>query len=221
MVRAVVRLPAFPACFKSTVITSAATLSSSVRQPLAHNEVHLEKSPGHHRIWIDCIRSPTHLGRMSRSESSLGRHYHLGLAGILGSVPIAPGPVKLEFGGYSAANTGLDRERRDPGASSSLLNPDRRTEFRKRSVWGEKGACSSVGGVCLRPTPHILTMQMLSRCYYCAPKPDARLEPEQALGELPAPDDQVVNMLRRDGGRRPRSLCLPGREQAAGVAAPR
>ncbi len=41
--------------------------ASIVKEPLGAKEVHLEKSPGHHRNWIDCIRSRKRPWPMSRS----------------------------------------------------------------------------------------------------------------------------------------------------------
>ena len=47
------------------VLTS--TPESIVKEPLRDDEVHLFKSPGHHRNWLDCIRSRSAPWPTSRS----------------------------------------------------------------------------------------------------------------------------------------------------------
>ena len=85
-----------------------------VKQPLAHNEIHLEKSPGHHRNWIDCIRSrkrplaDVEIGARSVAITILGNLAYWERRVLHWD------PVKWEFVGDSLANTWLDRERRDP-----------------------------------------------------------------------------------------------------------
>ncbi|MGC8640729.1 MAG: Gfo/Idh/MocA family protein [Isosphaeraceae bacterium] len=88
--------------------------ASIVKKPLEAKEVHLEKSPGHHRNWIDCIRSRTRpvadveIGARSVAITILGN------LAYWNHRPLRWDPVKWEFTGDPVANRWLDRERRDP-----------------------------------------------------------------------------------------------------------
>lgn len=85
-----------------------------VKKPLKEKEVHLTKSPGHHRNWLDCIRSrqrplaDVEIGARSVAITILGNLAYWNRR------PLRWDPVKWEFLGDSEANTWLDRERRDP-----------------------------------------------------------------------------------------------------------
>ncbi|WP_165219528.1 Gfo/Idh/MocA family protein [Aquisphaera insulae] len=85
-----------------------------VKAPLKADEVHLEKSPGHHRNWLDCIRSrkrplaDVEIGARSVAITILGN-----LAYWNGRT-LRWDPKKWEFVGDPEANRWLDRERRDP-----------------------------------------------------------------------------------------------------------
>jgi predicted dehydrogenase len=85
-----------------------------VKKPRSSKEVHLEKSPGHHRNWLDCIRSrkrplaDVEIGARSVAITILGNLAYWNRR------PLRWDPVKWEFIGDSQANTWLDRERRDP-----------------------------------------------------------------------------------------------------------
>jgi predicted dehydrogenase len=87
---------------------------SIVKEPLGKADIHLEKSPGHHRNWLDCIRSrkrplaDVEIGARSVAITILGNlaYWHRRI--------LHWDPVKWEFVNDSLANTWLDRERRDP-----------------------------------------------------------------------------------------------------------
>jgi predicted dehydrogenase len=87
---------------------------SIVTEPLAENEVHLFQSPGHHRNWLDCIRSrekpicDIEIGSRSVAIIQLGNlaywnHRHLKWD-----------PQGWHFVGDKEANKWLDISRRDP-----------------------------------------------------------------------------------------------------------
>jgi len=85
-----------------------------VKKPVGPKEVHLAKSPGHHRNWIDCIRSrkrplaDVEIGARSVAICILGNlaYWH--------NRRLRWDPVKWEFVDDAEANRWLDRERRDP-----------------------------------------------------------------------------------------------------------
>jgi predicted dehydrogenase len=85
-----------------------------VKKPLEEKEVHIAKSPGHHRNWLDCIRSrqkplaDVEIGARSVAISILGNIAYWERRTLRWD------PVKWEFVGDPVANTWLDRERRDP-----------------------------------------------------------------------------------------------------------
>ena len=83
-----------------------------IQDPLADSEVHLLKSPGHHRNWLDCIKSrerclcDVEIGARSNQYTQLGNlaYWH--------GRKLKWDPVKWEFPGDKEANTWLDYERR-------------------------------------------------------------------------------------------------------------
>jgi predicted dehydrogenase len=85
-----------------------------VKEPLGENEVHLPVSPGHHRDWLDCIRSrkrpvaDVEVGARSVAIPILGNlaYWH--------HRPLSWDPVAWRFVDDAEANAWLDRERR-PG----------------------------------------------------------------------------------------------------------
>jgi predicted dehydrogenase len=87
---------------------------SIVKKPLGEEEVHIEKSPGHHRNWLDCIRSrkrplaDVEIGARSVAITILGNLAYWEHRALRWD------PVKWEFVGDAVANKWLDRERRDP-----------------------------------------------------------------------------------------------------------
>ena len=85
-----------------------------IKEPLGQNEVHLFQSPGHHRNWLDCIRSrqkplcDVEIGARSVAIIQLGNlaYWH--------HRKLKWDPKRWEFVGDKEANGWLDRERRDP-----------------------------------------------------------------------------------------------------------
>jgi predicted dehydrogenase len=88
--------------------------ASIVKEPLGAKDVHLEKSPGHHRNWLDCIRSrkrpvaDVEIGARSVAITILGNLAYWNRRRLRWD------PAKWEFVGDAEANRWLDRERRDP-----------------------------------------------------------------------------------------------------------
>ncbi len=84
-----------------------------VKTPLAENEVHLPKSPGHHRNWLDCIKSR----EMPVAEVEKGARtvtiIHLGNLAYWNHKTLKWNPQEWKFED-PADNQWLDRERRDP-----------------------------------------------------------------------------------------------------------
>ncbi len=85
-----------------------------VKDPLGAKDVHFEKSPGHHRNWLDCIRSR----KRPLADVEIGAR-SVAIT-ILGNLAYWNGrrlrwdPARWEFVDDPAANKWLDRERRDP-----------------------------------------------------------------------------------------------------------
>lgn len=84
-----------------------------VKTPLAETEVHLPKSPGHHRDWLDCIKSR----KMPIAEVEKGARtatiIHLGNLAYWNHTTLKWNPQEWKFED-PADNKWLDRERRDP-----------------------------------------------------------------------------------------------------------
>ena len=84
-----------------------------VKTPLAESEVHLPKSPGHHRNWLDCIKSR----EMPIAEVEKGARtvtiIHLGNLAYWNHKTLKWNPQEWKFED-SADNKLLDRDRRDP-----------------------------------------------------------------------------------------------------------
>jgi predicted dehydrogenase len=87
---------------------------SIVKEPLGAKDVHLEKSPGHHRNWINCIRSrkrplaDVEIGARSVAITILGNLAYWNRRQLRWD------PVKWQFVDDAQANEWLDRQRRDP-----------------------------------------------------------------------------------------------------------
>ena len=88
--------------------------ASIVKEPLAEGEVHLYESPGHHRDWVDCIRSR----RRPVADVEIGARsvtvVHLGNLAYWHHRELRWDPQSWRFVGDEEANRWLDRERRDP-----------------------------------------------------------------------------------------------------------
>ncbi len=87
---------------------------SIVDEPLRDDEVHLYESPGHHRDWINCIRSR----KRPVADVEIGARsvtvVHLGNLAYWHGRRLRWDPKNWQFIGDEAANKWLDRERRDP-----------------------------------------------------------------------------------------------------------
>ncbi len=87
---------------------------SIVKDPLGEKDVHLYESPGHHRDWINCIRSrkrpvaDVEIGSRSVAITILGNLAYWNHRQLRWD------PKKWEFVGDAEANRWLDRDRRDP-----------------------------------------------------------------------------------------------------------
>ncbi len=87
---------------------------SIVKEPLGEKDVHLYESPGHHRDWINCIRSrkrpvaDVEIGARSVAITILGNLAYWNRRKLQWD------PQKWQFIGDEQANGWMDRERRDP-----------------------------------------------------------------------------------------------------------
>ena len=92
----------------------SASSDDIIKTPLADDEIRLPKSPGHHRDWLNCIRSraepiaPVHAG--ARTVSVI----HLGNLAYWNRRTLHWDPEAWRFVGDEAANAWLDCERRSP-----------------------------------------------------------------------------------------------------------
>ena len=85
-----------------------------IAEPLRENEVHLFQSPGHHRNWLDCIRSrklplcDVEIGARSVALVQLGNlaYWH--------RRALQWDPARWQFRADRETNGWMDRERRDP-----------------------------------------------------------------------------------------------------------
>jgi len=92
----------------------SSTPESIVKEPLGENEVHLPRSPGHHRNWLDCVRSrqrpvaDVEIGARSVAICILGNLAYWNGRGFKWD------PAKWQFAGDEEANRRyLDRVRRE------------------------------------------------------------------------------------------------------------
>jgi len=85
-----------------------------IKEPLGENEVHLSKSPGHHRDWIECIRTR----KRPICDVEIGARsvtiVHLGNLAYWNHRRLKWDPKAWKFVGDAEANQWLDRPRRDP-----------------------------------------------------------------------------------------------------------
>jgi len=84
------------------------------KQPIGESEVHLYKSPGHQRDWLNCVRSR----KRPLCDVEIGARSvtvcHLGNLAYWNHRKLKWDPAKWEFPGDAEANQWRDRERRDP-----------------------------------------------------------------------------------------------------------
>jgi predicted dehydrogenase len=87
---------------------------SIVAEPLGAGDVHIVPSPGHHRNWLDCIRS----GERPVADVEIGARtvslVHLGNLAYWNHRELHWDPQAWRFADDAEANQWLDRERRDP-----------------------------------------------------------------------------------------------------------
>ena len=94
--------------------TLESTPGSIIEEPLGEDDVHLYESPGHHRDWLNCVRSrkrpicDVEIGARSVTVC------HLGNLAYLHRRKLRWDPKNWRFLGDDEANTWLDRERRSP-----------------------------------------------------------------------------------------------------------
>ncbi len=85
-----------------------------IKEPLGANEVHLPRSPDHHRDWLDCIRSR----RRPIADVEIGARTvaicHLCNLAYWHHRKLSWDPARWEFVGDDQASQWLDRPRRDP-----------------------------------------------------------------------------------------------------------
>jgi predicted dehydrogenase len=90
------------------------TPKSIVEEPLGRDDVHLFRSPGHHRNWLDCIRSR----QRPVADVEVGARSvtvcHLGNLAYWNRRPLRWDPQKWQFVDDAEANGWLDYPRRDP-----------------------------------------------------------------------------------------------------------
>lgn len=85
-----------------------------IQEPLGVGDVHLFQSPGHHRNWIDCIRSREQpLCDVETGCRSVAL-VQLGNLAYWNNRRLKWNPEKWQFIGDRTANGWLDRDRRDP-----------------------------------------------------------------------------------------------------------
>ncbi len=90
------------------------TPESIVKEPLADDEVHLFKSPGHHRNWLDCIRTRERPVADVEIGARSATVCHLGNLAYWNRRPLRWDPDNWTFIDDAEANTWRDRERRAP-----------------------------------------------------------------------------------------------------------
>jgi len=84
-----------------------------VQTPLGADDVHLQKSPGHHRNWLDCIRSRDAPVAEVEKGARTATLIHLGNLAYWNRTTLQWNPQRWRF--VDAAHSHLlDRERRDP-----------------------------------------------------------------------------------------------------------
>jgi predicted dehydrogenase len=85
-----------------------------IQEPLRSDEIHLFQSPGHHRNWLDCIRSREKPICDVETGSRSVALVQLGNLAYWNHRSLKWNPEKWQFVRDREANGWLDRERRDP-----------------------------------------------------------------------------------------------------------
>ena len=94
-----------------------------VAEPLGENDVHLFRSPGHHRNWLDCIHSRQRCVADVEIGARTVTIAHLGNLGYWYDRPLEWDPASWTFAN-PADNLLRDRPRR-PGSGDQHRRPDR------------------------------------------------------------------------------------------------
>jgi len=85
-----------------------------IKQPLGEKDVHLFKSPGHQRDWLNCVRSR----KRPLCDVEIGARSvtvcHLGNLAYWNHRKLQWDPKNWHFVNDTAADKWMDRERRDP-----------------------------------------------------------------------------------------------------------
>ena len=87
---------------------------SLAKEPIGKEEVHLYESPGHHRDWINCIRSRKRPVADVEIGARTATLIHLGNLAYWNHKKLRWDPRGWKFVGDEAASKWLDRERREP-----------------------------------------------------------------------------------------------------------
>jgi len=87
---------------------------SIAKEPLGAGDVHLFRSPGHHRNWIDCVKSRQRPVADVEVGARTVTIVHLGNLAYWYRRKLRWDPQQWQFVGDAEANTWLDRPRRDP-----------------------------------------------------------------------------------------------------------
>ncbi|MDA0586612.1 MAG: Gfo/Idh/MocA family oxidoreductase [Planctomycetota bacterium] len=92
----------------------SSTPEDAIKEPLGKDEVHLYNSPGHHRDWLNCIRTRTRPVADVEIGARSATVCHLGNLAYWHGRKLKWDPKNWMFEGDDEANTWLDYERRDP-----------------------------------------------------------------------------------------------------------
>ncbi len=87
---------------------------SIVQEPIGEKDYHVRRTPGHHRDWIDCIRSRQQPIAGVEAGARTATVCHLGNLAYWHRRKLRWDPKHWHFIGDKEANTWLDRERRAP-----------------------------------------------------------------------------------------------------------
>lgn len=91
-------------------------------EPLGPDDVQLPRSPGHHRNWLDCIKTRERPVADVEVGARSVTVCHLGNLAYWYRRPLKWGPQQWRFIDDPEANTWLDRDRRDPWQLPALVS---------------------------------------------------------------------------------------------------
>ena len=87
---------------------------SVLKEPIGERDVHLPRTKGHHRDWVDCIRSRRRPIADVEAGARTATLCHLTNLAYWNRRTLRWDPQNWKFIGDDEANTWLDRPRRDP-----------------------------------------------------------------------------------------------------------